>query len=272
MGATFRLPGISGGAVALILGVYHKLLHSLNNIFKEFKESFKFLAVFGIAALGAFFFANWVLIKAMSKIEIISIYFFVGMILASIPTIFKDSEMKPAELKKPLNIIPFIVGAGVVIGLGFLQELINYGSLSGMGKYGFIMFAGFVAGFVFIIPGLSFATILIVLGVNDAFSSGLNGFDFKFLLPFGAGALVGFLLCARLLYVFIRKWKSQTYLAILGFLVGSVVLLLYTFVPSGAEIAWSLFAMLLGAGVVLGITWVSNSHQSNLSPCHKSQE
>lgn len=280
MGATLRVPGVSGGAVAVILGCYNKLLYCLNNIFREFKACFSFLAVFAVGAGVAFLALNEVLYTVMGKYPAIAAYCFIGMLMASFPIVFKESGVKKADFvgekraklgeKTPKMgakwgvfggyCALFLLGAGLVAGLGFLQGGLDVDGLRGVGYYSFIVMCGVVCGFVFIIPGVSFATMLLVFGIDPLFTKSLHNFDFLFLVPFGIGGMIGFLLCAKIMYVLFKRFSKQTYMVIMGFLLGSIVLLfaLPEYRPLDATQGWiCAVSFVIGATIVLGVFYIA---------------
>lgn len=263
VGASFRLPGISGGTIAIIIGCYNKLLHCLNNIFKEFRESFKFLAVFGVGALVAFFALNKLLIAVTDAIPAISAYFFVGLIIATFPTLFKESELKlrgTPPKKHTLNVLLFLIGAVLVVSLGILQNTVSFSALTGFGYYMFVLLAGFFGGIALVLPGISFMFFLMVLGIDANFAQAVDNFDFAFLLPFAGALLLGIIASAKVLYICINRYKTATYLVIMGFLLGSAVLLLSTqkYVPAnGGEIGFCVLALFLGMALVFSITYLA---------------
>ncbi|MCL2229281.1 MAG: DUF368 domain-containing protein [Firmicutes bacterium] len=261
LGATFRLPGVSGGTIAIIMGVYHKLLHAINHIFSEFKKSAIFLGVIGLGGIISFFLLNRVLLEVTEAIPAISAYFFIGMIIASFPAIYKDSQIKIRQASRKqilIGLIPLLIGLGIIAGLGAIQTNVNL-DFTGFAYHAYVVVAGILGGMVFILPGLSFMYFLMILGIDNDFATAVDTFDFSFILPFAIGMVIGLLIAVKVVFLLLKKFRAPTYLVIMGFLAGSIVLLLTDpqFIPRGADIGFSILALFLGMALIAGITFAA---------------
>ncbi len=106
------VPGVSGGTIAMILGVYDKLLHAVNNIVKDFKNQYKILLQVGIGAIfGIFLFSN--IVKTLFDNYPIPIgYLFVGVILGGAPLMLRKATVKGFNKK---SLVYLFLGIGIVI-------------------------------------------------------------------------------------------------------------------------------------------------------------
>ena len=203
LGATFRLPGISGGTVAIMIGIYHKLLHAINHIFSDFKRNAIFLGTIAVAGLLSFFLLNRVLLHVTEAIPAISAYFFVGMIIASFLAIYKDSQIKIRTATRKqilLGSIPLLAGLALIASLGAIQAGINM-NFTGAAYHAYVVVSGILGGMVFILPGLSFIYFLMILGIDNDFALAVDTFDFSFLLPFAIGMVIGFLVAVKVIFI-----------------------------------------------------------------------
>ncbi|WP_282136610.1 DUF368 domain-containing protein [Seonamhaeicola maritimus] len=226
MGAADVVPGVSGGTIAFISGIYEELITSLNNInfslFKTLKnEGFKaawsqlngnfLLALFvgiGISVLSLAKGLAWVL----HHHPILIWSFFFGLVLASI--IFIGKQIKKWSI--PV-IIGLIAGALVAYYITTIPSLAssNSGSL-------FLFLAGALAICAMILPGISGAFILVLLGAYQPVLEALNNKDIKTILIIGLGAIVGLLSFSKLLKWLFKNYHNLTLAILTGFILGSL--------------------------------------------------
>lgn len=236
IGIAFIIPGLSGGTLAIYLGVYEKLLHSIGNIFKEFKKSIKFLLplFIGIAL-------SVVLLAKLFSILIewnsfIVLFFFIGLIIGGIKPIYSKVNRKPINLS---SIISFIVSFAIIIlliiGKTGSTTAIDYISIDFLNIL--LIFAiGMAASMTMIVPGVSGSALLLVLGYYTAIVSNVVGnlfvptsllYNIEVLIPFGLGALVGIIIFSRVIEICFKKFSKQTYYAILGFIIASIIAIFF---------------------------------------------
>lgn len=237
IGIAFIIPGVSGGTLAIYLGVYEKLLHSLGNIFKEFKKSLSFLI--------PLFLGIGISIVALAKLfsiliewnSFIILLFFIGLILGGVKHIYKTASTKKLNLGSILSflisftlIILLIVFEKTKTSAGIDYITINFTNLV------LVFLLGMAASMTMIVPGISGSALLLVLGFYTAIVSNVVGniFDFssivynlQIIIPFALGAAFGIILFSRVIEYFLKNYKSQTYYAILGFILASCVAIFF---------------------------------------------
>lgn len=225
MGAADVVPGVSGGTVAFITGIYEELLTSISNINLE---AFKVLKNEGLKAFwkhvnGWFFVALLAgigvsvatLAKAatyLMKNEPVALWsFFFGLVAASI--FYVGKQVKEKDLKA---IFGFIVGAGIAYYITVLPPLVGSDSLV------LLFFAGMIAICAMILPGISGSFILLILGAYQTIMVAIDDKDFVVIAVVGAGAVVGLLSFTRALKWLFEKFESVTIAVLTGFLLGSL--------------------------------------------------
>lgn len=225
MGAADVVPGVSGGTVAFITGIYEELLTSISNINLE---AFKVLKNEGIKAFwkhvnGWFFVALLAgigisvatLAKAatyLMKNEPVALWsFFFGLVAASI--FYVGKQVKEKDLKA---IFGFMVGAGIAYYITVLPPLVGSDSLV------LLFFAGMIAICAMILPGISGSFILLILGAYQTIMVAIDDKDFVVIAVVGAGAVVGLLSFTRALKWLFDKFESVTIAVLTGFLLGSL--------------------------------------------------
>ena len=234
------IPGVSGGTMLVVFGIYDRLMESISGI-KAILKNFLFLVVFGLggavcrAALKRILGFAIVIKSLFDAVEVQTNMFFIGLILGSVPLIVKTgtAESKP----KPLCALPFLIALSVVIGLAVLERA---GSISIAPDVvdGFeiittvkLFVCAVIAAVTMIIPGVSGSFVMLLLGVYDTIISAINlsSLNFYVIIPFAIGAVVGIILGAKLISILINKYKLMVYSAIMGLVIGSV----YAILPEG---------------------------------------
>ena len=227
IGAGAIIPGISSGVLCVIFGIYEKLLNSILNFFKDWKQNIKFLTPFAFGGLtGIIIFSNIILFFFERYPEITS-FTFIGLILGCIPSIFKICNSK--EKFRLHYIMFFIVSFIVALLLIFLENSLssNIGIYYGDNySFEFLLLAGFLMSIGVVVPGISSTVILMLLGVYETYLYAVSIINMRILFPMGIGLLIGGFLCMKLIRFLLNKYHSQTYYSILGFILGSIFILL----------------------------------------------
>lgn len=226
MGAADVVPGVSGGTIAFISGIYEELLSSISNInldlFKTlrkegFKKAWKQLnGNFLLSLLLGIFVSILSLAKAIKYLlenePVLLWSFFFGLVLASVIYIAK-------QLTK-WNLITFVVmilGAALAYYITTLDPLVSENS-----SPWFLFLAGAIAICAMILPGISGAFILVLLGAYKPVLAAVNDRDYKIVALIGLGAIVGLLSFSRVLKWLFRHYKNYTLAALTGFIIGSL--------------------------------------------------
>lgn len=220
IGATMIVPGVSGGTMAIILGIYDRLISAVSSFHKNVKENVLFLTLFAIGAgCGFYLFAtpvSWLL----DNFEFPTICFFILIVLCGIPTIGKKSGIQKIDFEA---LTYLIFGALLVTAISrtpsnVFQSVADVGS----GFWLRLFLSGTAAAVALILPGISFTHFLLILGLYESLLDAVKNIQLTFLLPLGLGVIVGVLSLSKLLEHLMEKYPKQTYLMILGFIVGSV--------------------------------------------------
>lgn len=228
IGIANLIPGVSGGTMAVSMGVYEEIIDSIGNFFKKFKETFVKNMVFLIpiilgAGVGVIAFSK-LLDYLLKNHEAYTKFAFMGLILGSIPFIFKKSNEKGF---KKSYIIPFIITLAIGGGLCLLEYLGVTGSQItsfdlNAGNVVLLVIYGFIAAASMVIPGISGSFILLLLGVYSAVLSAVSNLEILILIPFAIGVGLGILLMSKLINYLLEHFHGLTYYAILGFILGSL--------------------------------------------------
>ena len=217
IGIGFILPGLSGGVLAVIFGLYDKILKFLANIKEDFIKNVLFFIPVGIGmAIGIFLFSV-VVEKAFGKYAAIFICLFVGFVIGTFPSLYRTAGKQGRKTK---DILIMLISALVLFGLMMLGEKqlmdVAPGILSWLGS-------GALISLGLIVPGMSPSNFLIYFGLYDKMASGIKDLDLSVIIPLIVGAVICVLLFAKLAAHLLRKYYSGMYHFILGMVIGSSV-------------------------------------------------
>ncbi|MCH5180582.1 MAG: DUF368 domain-containing protein [Erysipelotrichales bacterium] len=235
VGIAMLIPGISGGTLALSMGVYEDIIESVAGIRKHFKDSIIFLIPFAIGALLGYIALVKLVALGLKYIPIPTITLFVGFIIGSLPSIYKNVK---GEKITPTNIACFIVALILAAGLGLLSHHLGLAVDSSnltVGSYILIIVGGAFAAFALVVPGISGSAVLLALGLYELIVinsiPGILKFEFASNLLvvaiFAIGALIGLIGIVFLMKYLLKNHKVPTFFAILGFIVGSIFSVYY---------------------------------------------
>ena len=219
------IPGVSGSMLAITLGLYEKLVNSINNFFKDIKGNFKFLFKVGIGVMISVVFFSKLIVSALSYSYIATIFLFMGLIIGSIGDI--KVNIKKKDL--PVSILIFIL----ILLFGLLNINNSFNISNGFLKFIFYVFAGYVDAVTMVIPGISGTATLMMIGAYDSVIESLSNLtnislffeNLKVLFPFSIGMIIGVILTAKLVDYLFKHYKSLTFSAILGFTFSTIVLM-----------------------------------------------
>lgn len=227
MGAANVVPGVSGGTIALLTGIYSEIVDTINALtdislwkslfkgqFKDFwqKINGNFLFALAVGVLASVFSLAKVMTYVLSYYPILTWAFFFGLIIASSIVMFRD--IKGWGVKEVLFVI-----LGAIIGV----VVCTLSPTQTTNDLWFIFVCGAVAICTMILPGVSGSFVLLIFGKYDYIMNAISDFDLPILLVFGAGCLVGILAFAKLLHWLLGRWEKQTLLVLLGFVLGSLI-------------------------------------------------
>lgn len=225
MGAADIVPGVSGGTIAFITGIYERLIRAVSSIdhrlwkvlreqgiravWREMDGGFLLILLAGI---GVSILSLAQLIGLVLEAEPVLVWsFFFGLILASIPFVGRR-----VYRWKPGPVLSFIAGVGVAFWITTLPPL---GSPD---QNIFFFLAGALAICAMVLPGISGSFILLLLGAYRAVIDAVKGFDLEVLAIFSLGCLSGLLLFTKLLNWMFQRYHDLTIALMSGFLLGSL--------------------------------------------------
>lgn len=221
IGSTMTLPGVSGGSMAMVLGIYDRLLKHVSEITKYPKESLTFLLWFAAGAgSGAFLFSRGISWLLTTRAEGILCFFFLGAVSGGIPMILKSASVSRIRGRELICILTGILTA-LLIAL-IPQGMFAPGTENTPMHLLFQLAGGFIIAVALVLPGISASQMLYMLGIYESTLKAISSLDILALLPLAVGGIMGTYLTARILEQLIKKHREATFLMILGFMLASL--------------------------------------------------
>jgi len=219
MGAGAIAPGLSGGALAVIFGLYDKITNFIAHLNVNFKENFMYFVPIGIGGIiGVFGFSR--IIEFLFKFYEVEVkYAFVGLMFGTLPSVVKQANKRGFKQK---YLVPFFISLTLTLILTFMESnAVNVIKEVQTSPLYFIMY-GVIIGFGTIIPGISASVILMYLGAYEVVIAAISNFQIIVLFFIGIGFMLSILLFAKLISALFKKVYGYTYYAILGLVLGSI--------------------------------------------------
>ena len=243
------IPGVSGSALAITLGIYEQLLNSISNIKNEIKTKNTFLIKVGIGLILAITLTSKIIVKCLKHYYLPTILLFTGLIIGGIPPLLKQTKLN----KKDIIIIILITLILTILSLNINtktqhilkntpQEIIN------------LIGIGILDSASSIIPGISGTSLLMMIGyyeiILNTFSTLLNINYIKtnafVIIPFIIGFIIGTILISKIITHLFNHHRKKTYILIISFSILSIIILLKNINNTPLEILKNTPLLLLG--------------------------
>lgn len=228
VGITEAVPGVSGSTVAMILGIYERLIYSLSILTtNQRKKALPFLFVFGIGMVIGFVVAIFLIGYLLKNHRAPTLTFFIGIIVGFLPYLWKETRsFSKTKLQTKHYLIIFLFLCLVI----FSQLLGSMGNidLDNLSLTNYLSFAaiGLVASTALVLPGISGALILTIFGVYEIATESLISGNLPVVLAIGTGIVLGVLFSSKLIRFLLMNFKVETYLAMIGLVSGSIYAIL----------------------------------------------
>lgn len=220
MGAGAIAPGVSGGALAVIFGLYDKITDFIAHLNRNFKRNLLFFIPIGIGAVAGVLIFSRIIEFLFQNFETEVRYAFVGLMLGTLPSVVREANKKGYKQK---YLIPFIISLVLTLTVTYLENnaviLINE---VGTGPVHLIIY-GLIIGFGTIIPGISASIILMYMGAYEVVIGAISDLRIIFIFYIGIGFILSILLFAKLISMLFEKVYGMTYYTILGLVLGSII-------------------------------------------------
>lgn len=256
----FILPGISGGVLAAILGIYERMINFLAHPFKDFKNNVLYFIPVAIGMLLGIGLFSYPIEYLLENYQVYVLWSFAGAIIGTVPSLLKESTRESDRDK--IDLVWFWT-TFILSGLGLYALNFVVGSLSA--SFASFILAGALLALGVLVPGLSPSNLLLILGLYAPMLTGFKTFDlFGTFLPIGIGAGVTLIIFSKLMDHALNNYHSRVYHFIIGIVLSSTLLILIPNAGSAENIQYTglsivsyvLIAFFFALGIWLGI-WMS---------------
>ena len=263
------MPGVSGGTLAVSMGIYDKLIHCITHILSEFKESMKFLLPIFAGAGIALVALTFVIEALFEYYPIPTNLLFIGLIVGGLPPVVtkvKSHKLSFGHILAGLLFFALVVGMAMMGDNGNRQVTLNLGIVPIIK----LVLVGIIAAATMIIPGVSGSMVLLILGYYEPIIQQITAFctavitldmagilhGIAILLPFGIGVLIGILGIAKIIEIIFEKYPVYAYCAIIGLIAASPIAILVCSNFSGFSVSVLLISIVTfaaGFGIAIKI-------------------
>ena len=256
LGIANIIPGVSGGTLAMTMGIYEDIIKSISSILKTPKKSLKLLLHLGIGTVLSILILSKLLNYTLTNYAFATTLFFIGLIVGGFPLLLKKAKGHKVSLGYLLS---FLSTTSLVIILRLLQTSENTVSLNNVSLFTIIilLLVGMLAASTMVIPGVSGSFVLMLIGfykpilntISNITKINLLGHNLLILVPFGIGVLLGIVLTAKLIEYLLKKYEIYTYYGIYGFILASILVLIlnvYNKATGIPEVVVGILLVLLG--------------------------
>lgn len=256
LGIANIIPGVSGGTLAMTMGIYEDIIKSISSILKTPKKSFKLLLHLGIGGLLSILILSKLLNYTLTNYAFATTLFFIGLIVGGFPLLLKKAKGHKVSLGYLLS---FLSTTSLVIILRLLQTSENTVSLNNISLFTMIilLLVGMLAASTMVIPGVSGSFVLMLIGfykpilntISNITKFNLLGHNLLILVPFGIGVLLGIVITAKVIEYLLKKYEIYTYYGIYGFILSSILVLIlnvYNKATGIPEVVVGILLVLLG--------------------------
>lgn len=214
------LPGISGGVLCVVFGIYKTIMEFLADPFRKFKTHVPKLIPIGIGGVIGFLGIANVLSFLLDKYPAPSVCVFIGLIGGMLPSLFREAgEQGRSKASYVSMVIAMIFIFALLISLKVFSVEITP-------NFAWYIFCGFCLALSVIAPGMSFSTLLMPLGLYEPFVAGIGHMDFSVLIPGGIGGLATVILFAKAVNSLFEKHYSVAFHAIVGVVIAATIMII----------------------------------------------
>ena len=243
------LPGISGGVLCVVFGIYKPVMELLGDPLHKFRTHVpKLLPVIAGAAVGFLGVAK-ILAFFLETYPAPSVCLFIGLITGMLPSLFREAgeQGRPKGCGAALG-IAFALILGLLIGLNLFSVVITP-------NFGWYLFCGFCLALSVIAPGMSFSTLLMPLGLSTPFVDGLGSLKLGILIPAGIGAVITVICLARAVDTLFDRFYPYAFHAIIGVVLAATLMIVPfdSFTVSAASAVVNVVCLAVGVLAALAL-------------------
>ena len=228
------IPGVSGGTMAVSMGIYDKLIHCISHFFSELKKNIIFLAPLALGMVIAIIASAFGMEYLFDTFPVQTNFMFIGLILGSLPAIYgkvSDENVKTGHIISAVVFFMVVVGMAMLNGSSGHTTTIDKSFMQVI----ILFLIGVIAAATMVIPGVSGSMMLLLLGYYNVILESIKEFavavvhwnisvigeNLFILVPFGIGVIAGAVVISKIIEMVFRKFPLYAYWSIIGLLIAS---------------------------------------------------
>ena len=228
------IPGVSGGTMAVSMGIYDKLIHCISHFFSELKKNILFLAPLALGMVIAIIASAFGMEYLFDTFPVQTNFMFIGLILGSLPAIYgkvSDENVKTGHIISAVVFFMVVVGMAMLNGSSGHTTTIDKSFMQVI----ILFLIGVIAAATMVIPGVSGSMMLLLLGYYNVILESIKEFavavvhwnisviseNLFILVPFGIGVIAGAVVISKIIEMVFRKFPLYAYWSIIGLLIAS---------------------------------------------------
>ena len=270
MGIANIIPGVSGGTLALTLGIYEDFIGAISHFFRNIKKHVSFLLPIFVGILLSVITMSNVISTCFDQYPIPTTLFFMGLVIGGIPMLLKRVK-NTKEKKQVSSYVIALITFSIVMIMAFSEQIFGSGlgnvSFSNMAVFDYVIlfFVGLIAAATMVIPGVSGSLVLMLLGYYLPIIGVLKELTkFENLGPnllvafvFGVGVLVGIVAISKVIEYLLEKFEAKTFFGVIGFILASIIAIPVSVYHEVGTIVFSvpqgiLGVLFLAIGIIVG--------------------
>ena len=270
MGIANIIPGVSGGTLALTLGIYEDFIGAISHFFRNIKKHVSFLLPIFVGILLSVITMSNVISTCFDQYPIPTTLFFMGLVIGGIPMLLKRVK-NTKEKKQVSSYVIALITFSIVMIMAFSEQIFGSGlgnvSFSNMAVFDYVIlfFVGLISAATMVIPGVSGSLVLMLLGYYLPIIGVLKELTkFENLGPnllvafvFGVGVLVGIVAISKVIEYLLEKFEAKTFFGVIGFILASIIAIPVSVYHEVGAIVFSvpqgiLGVLFLAIGIIVG--------------------
>ena len=252
------LPGVSGGALAAVFGLYERIIAFLSDFRKDFVKNVLFFIPVGLGGLFGMFALAFPLDYFLEHAEIQVLWCFIGCIVGTLPALVKEAGKEGRKKKHiAITVVTAILG---FVGHWAAKQYLNVSLPLNVGTW---ILAGAIFALGIIVPGLSPSNFLMYFNMYEPMTAGIKDLDFAIIIPLGIGALLCVLAFAKLMSLILKKAYASIFHFILGIVIASTAIIAPTDYPQDdtSVILVSVLVFIAGLSLGLFMGWLEKKYK-----------
>ncbi len=244
------IPGVSGGMLAISLGIYEKSIRAISDFFQDIKNNFKFLLILGIGITSSIVLGSNIIKYFLNNHYLPTMLLFIGIIIGGIPSLYFKIKNNFSYKQFFLVFIPIIL----LFTFSLNDVYVNIDTNNKIN----VFLLGILDSITMIIPGISGTAILMLLNCYDEIIEAISIVNLNIVIPFFFGIVIGSIAVIKMVAYFLKNHEISSYFVIFGLAVLSILLLLFQLFQD----SYSLFEVLNGVlfmilGIIIGFKFDS---------------